>query len=212
METLYINSYKKEGFTHVGIIKLENAGDAADTRSIKRIQNSHAVFFTGGDQGKLVSQLNNTPLLTAIQKKYYADKNFIVGGTSAGAMAIPKTIITGGLITEALIKGDIKIGKGLNFIEGIIIDTHFINRGRFTRLAHAVALNPSCTGIGLGENTALIITNGQTARCIGSGMVIIIDGSKISNTNIAVSDNCTPIYIENLNIKILTKGCLYQLK
>ena len=212
METLYINSYKKEGFTHVGIIKLENAADAADTRSIKRIQNSHAVFFTGGDQGKLVSQLNNTPLLAAIQKKYYADKNFIVGGTSAGAMAIPETIITGGLITEALIKGDIKIGKGLNFIEGIIIDTHFINRGRFTRLAHAVALNPSCAGIGLGEDTALIISNGQTARCIGSGMVIIIDGSRISNTNIAVSDNCTPIYIENLNIKILTKGCLYQLK
>ena len=212
MEALYIDSYKKEGFTHAGIIKLENDADGCDPNSIKRIQNSHAIFFTGGDQSKLVSLLRNTPLLAAIRKKYYADKNFIVGGTSAGAMAIPETIITGGLITEALFKGDINIGNGLNLIGGIIIDTHFINRGRFTRLAHAVALNPSCTGIGLGEDTALIISNGKTAHCMGSGMVIIIDGSKIRNTNINVSDNCTPIYIENLSIKILTKGCLYQLK
>lgn len=160
MEALYINAYKKEGFTKVGFIKIENENDTADTFLIKRVQTAHAVFFTGGDQNKLVALLAGTALLTTIKNKYYADENFIIAGTSAGAMAMSENIIAGGVIAEALYKDDIKIAKGLDFIQHVIIDTHFIKRGRFARLAHAVALNPSCIGIGLGEDTALIISNG----------------------------------------------------
>ena len=156
METLYLESFKREGFTKVGIIKVETKEDASNPISIKRIQGAHAVFFTGGDQEKLVSLLAHTILLNAIHTKYYADKHFIVGGTSAGAMAIPETIITSGLIREALFKEDIKIAKGFDFINHVIVDTHFIKRGRFARLAHAIALNPTCLGIGLGEDTALL--------------------------------------------------------
>ena len=212
MEELYINSYKKEGFTHVGIIKVENEEDGYNVVSIKRIQGAHAVFFTGGDQKKLVSLIAQTELLTAIKNKYYSDKNFIVGGTSAGAMAMPETIITGGLIREALFKGDISIAKGFDMIKNIIVDTHFIKRGRIARLAHAVALNTSCLGIGLGEDTALIISEGNRAECIGSGMVIIIDGSNVTSTNIDIVDASTPIVIENINFSILAEGSCYLLK
>src|ERR1035437_9658871 len=209
MEALYINAYKEEGFTHVAFIKVENKEDARNPESIKRIQSAHAVFFSGGDQKKLVSILANTPLLAAINNKYHADKNFIVGGTSAGAMAIPETIIIRGVIGEALYKGQIKIGKGFDLINRVIVDTHFIKRGRFARLAHAVALNPTCLGIGLGEDTALVITEGNQAECIGSGMVILIDGSKISATNIDEVKPSTPIVVENLIVSILAEGSHY---
>ncbi len=212
MEGMYIDSYKREGFTHVGIIKVESIEDACNLVSIKRVQSAHAVFFTGGDQSKLVSMIGQTELLSAIKNKYYSDKNFIVGGTSAGAMVMSETIITGGLIREALFKDDIEIGKGFNLINDVIIDTHFIKRGRFARLAHAVALNPSSLGIGLEENTALVISEGNHAECIGSGMVILIDGSKIDNTNIAAVNHLTPIVIENLNVSIIAEGSRYLFK
>lgn len=212
MDELYINSFKREGFAHVGIIKVENKEDASNSISIKRIKEAHAVFFTGGDQKKLVSIIAETELLTAIKNKYYSDKNFIVGGTSAGAMAIPETIITGGLIREALYKGEIKIDKGLDFINDVIVDTHFIKRGRFARLAHAVTLNPNCLGIGLEEDTALLISEGNHAECIGSGMVILIDGSKISATNINDVDDSTAIVVEDLLVSILANGSCYLLK
>jgi len=209
MEQLYIDSYKREGFTHVGIIKVESKEDANDLFLIKRVQGAHAVFFTGGDQNKLVSLLSETGLLKAIKNKYYADKNFIVGGTSAGAMAIPEIIIGGGMIREALFKEDIKIAKGFGLIKRILVDTHFIKRGRFARLAHAVTLNPTCIGIGLEENTALMITEGNKAECIGSGMVILIDGRKIISTNIFDVDDSTPIVVENLIVSILAEGSCY---
>ena len=212
MEELYINSYKQAGFTHVRYLKVESKKEANDPDSIKRIKGAHAVFFTGGHQDKLIKLLYKTKLIAAIIKKYYADKNFIVGGTSAGAMVLPETIITGGLITSALFKGDIKLAKGFDLIKNIIVDTHFIKRGRFARLAHAVALNPDCLGIGLEEDTALIISGGNEATCLGSGMVVLIDGSKIEATNIKKVSKRTPIMIENLKVSIIAEGSQYFLK
>ena len=212
MEALYINSFKQEGFTEVGIIKVESIKDANNPDSIKRIEDAHAVFFTGGDQSKLISLIVQTKLLASIRNKYYSDEHFIVGGTSAGAMAMPEIIITGGVIGAALYKGEIEMSKGLDLIKDIIVDTHFIKRGRFARLAHAVTLNRLCLGIGLEENTALIISEGNIAECMGSGMIILIDGSKIGTTNIDVVDDTTPIVVENLKISIIAEGSCYLLR
>ena len=212
MEDMYINSYKQQGFTKVGIIKVENQKDGSNKRSISRIKAAHAVFFTGGDQDKLVSLLGQSDLLAELKRKYYSDKNFIIGGTSAGAMALPEIIITGGLIREALYKGDIHISTGLGLIKQIIVDTHFIIRGRFARLAHAIALNPSCLGIGLEENTALLISEGYRAECLGTGMVILIDGSEIRSSNVNEVNKTTPIVIDNLKVSILAEGSCCSLR
>jgi len=212
IEEIYAKSYKLKGFTHVGFIKVESKKDANDKNLVKRIHAAHAVFFTGGDQLRLINLILETTLLKTIIRKYHDDKNFIVGGTSAGAMVMADTIITGGVIAAALYKGDIKIAKGFDLIQGVIIDTHFIKRGRFARLAHAVTLHPDCLGIGLEENTALIISDGNKAECIGSGMVVLIDGSKISTTNIKSVDKTTPIVIDNLIVSIIAEGSHYLIK
>jgi cyanophycinase len=211
MEALYIDSYKKAGFTHVGFIKVENAKEAHDPHTIRRVNGAHAVFFTGGDQLKLTSLLAGTDLMKAIQQKYMADPHFIAGGTSAGAMAIPEIIITGGVIASALYKDDIRMDKGLGLINNIIVDTHFIKRGRFARLSHAVMLHSACLGIGLEEDTAMLISNGHSAECIGSGMIILIDGSRVKSNTALSADSNTPLIVENLNVSIIAEGSFYSL-
>lgn len=212
MEELYINSFKKVGFTEVGYIKVEDEEDARNPASIKKIQEAHAVFFTGGEQTKLIARMADTELLAAIQEKYLTHEHFIVAGTSAGAMVMSEISIMGGLIKEALYKGDIRLDKGFGIIQDVIIDTHFIKRGRFGRLSHAVTLHPACLGIGLGEDTALLISDGNKAECIGSGMVILIDGTNIKLSNISVAENAVPIVVDNLRISILAEGSKYLLK
>ena len=107
---------------------------------------------------------------------------------------------------EAMLKGDVKITSGLGIIDNCIIDTHFVKRGRFGRLAQAIIMNPSYMGIGLGEDTALIIKKGNQAECRGSGMVTIIDGSKIRYTNISFTEEGAPLCVENLKVHILASG------
>ena len=212
MEAMYTDAYKKAGFTHVGFIKIATPADAALEACTKRVKGAHAVFFTGGDQKKLINLVAGSALLTAIVNKYHADEHFIVGGTSAGAMAMPETIIAGGAIREALYQGDIKMALGFALIKDVIVDTHFIKRGRFARLAHAVALNPGCLGIGLGEDTALVITAGNRATCIGTGMVILIDGRRLGTTNASIAAGDTPIYMEHLQVSIIAEGNCYLLQ
>lgn len=213
MEALYVDSFQKQGFSQVGIISVSSQEDAQNPLYVKRVQSAHAVFFTGGDQQRLVSHLAATDLLMAIRKKYFSDPNFIVAGTSAGAMAMPATIIVGGLIHEALFNADLSLGKGLDLIQDVIVDTHFIKRGRFARLAHAVALNPSCLGIGLGEDTAVLVSKGNLLRIIGSGMVILIDPSQIHVEHLdSAMQDPSPIVLENLIVSILAEGSCYHIQ
>ena len=127
-------------------------------------------------------------------------------GTSAGAMAMSNTMIYEGNATRAHLKGEVKITKGLSFVDTVIIDSHFEKRGRFNRLAQAVATNPSCIGIGLGEDTGMLITEGDKMEAIGSGLVIIIDGHHILHSNIADIPDGNPISIENLKVHFCEKG------
>lgn len=212
VEAMYREAYKTAEFDHLGFINISDKEQADSLSFVKRIEYCHAVFFSGGDQIRLTTILQGTQLLAAIKKKYIHDKNFVVAGTSAGAMVLPKTIITGGMIKEAQLKNDIRIGEGFDFHSDIIVDTHFIKRGRFARLAHAVTLNPSMLGIGLGEDTALSITNGNEAECMGSGTAILIDGSDIKQTNVLTVDEETPIIVENLKVHMIAEGTTFLLK
>jgi len=121
------------------------------------------------------------------------------------------TMIYQGNSAGALIKGEVKITTGLAFIKNVIIDTHFDKRGRFGRLAQSVASNPSCIGIGLGEDTGVIIKDDNNLEAIGSGLIIIVDGHGIRYSNIADLSEGSPISIQNLMVHIMTKGNMYKL-
>jgi cyanophycinase len=136
----------------------------------------------------------------------------VIAGTSAGAMAMSNTMIYQGSSTESLLKGEVKITTGLGFLHNVIIDSHFVKRGRFGRLAQAVAGNPGCIGIGLGEDTGVLVRNGNELEAIGSGLVLIFDGHYILHSNIADIEDGMPVSIENLLVHVLAKGNYYFLK
>jgi cyanophycinase len=116
------------------------------------------------------------------------------------------TMIYEGNATRAHLKGEVKVTTGLGFIDNVIIDSHFEKRGRFGRLAQVVASNPSCIGIGLGEDTGMLITGGNKMEAIGSGLVMIIDGHGIKHSNIADIPEGNPISVENIVVHFCEKG------
>jgi cyanophycinase len=191
---------------------IRNRADAMNTEYIERIRTCGAVMFSGGNQLRLSATFGGTELLQIALDRYQDEENFIVAGTSAGAMAMSNTMIYEGNATRAHLKGEVKITTGLGFVDDVIIDSHFEKRGRFGRLAQAIATNPQCLGIGLGEDTGMLITEGNKMEAIGSGLVIIIDGHDIRHNNIADIPEGNPISIENLKVHFCEKGNGYLVK
>ncbi|KTD49763.1 cyanophycinase [Legionella rubrilucens] len=208
----YERAFRDIGYLNSGFIQIEDKMEAREKIYLDRIEQADGIFFTGGDQFRLATILGGTPLIDRIRERYIEDKTFIVAGTSAGAMVMSSIMITEGGVEEALMERDLKTSSGLGFLQHCIIDTHFIKRGRFARLAHAIIINPDQLGVGLGEDTALIIKNGSEAECRGSGMVVIIDGKSIRQTNIPTVKEDEAVYVENLKVHLLVKNCRFSIK
>jgi cyanophycinase len=201
----YLNAFGKIGCTNVGLMHIRNREDVKQEDYLERIKVCDAVMFSGGNQMRLSSIFGGTTFLD-ILKKRYQNETFVVAGTSAGAMAMSNTMIYEGNATKAHLKGEVKITTGLAFMDNVIFDSHFEKRGRFGRLAQAVATNPSCIGIGLGEDTGMMITEGNKMHAIGSGLVIIIDGHELGHCNIADIPEGNPISVENLKVHFCENG------
>jgi cyanophycinase len=206
----YITAFGKLGDHQVNLMHIRSREDARLPEYIERIRNCDGVMFTGGNQLRLSTIFGGTEILEILQYRYM-NEDFVIAGTSAGAMAMPNTMIYQGSSSGALLKGEVKITTGLAFIKNVIIDSHFDKRGRFGRVAQAVASNPGCIGIGLGEDTGALITDGRLLEVIGSNMVTIVDGFEIQHSNIAELQEGSPISIENLRVHVLTKGNCYDL-
>lgn len=202
----YMDAFGKIGCINIGVLHIRNREDAMRTDYIDRIKNCDAVMFSGGNQLRLSSTFGGTEFLQAIRQRYMSEADFIVAGTSAGAMAMSSTMIYEGNATRAHLKGEVKITTGLAFMDNVIFDSHFEKRGRFSRLAQAVASNPSCIGIGLGEDTGMIVTEGNRMQAIGSGLVIIVDGHEVRHSNIADIPEGNPISVENLKVHFCENG------
>ena len=207
----YLNAFGKIGCTNIDLMHIRTRQDAMNPEFIGRIRQCDAVMFTGGNQLRLSATDGGTEFLS-ILKQRYIDENFVIAGTSAGAMAMSNTMIYEGNAAKAHLKGEVKITTGLGFMSNVIIDSHFEKRGRFGRLAQAVASNPSCIGIGLGEDTGMLITEGNKMEAIGSGLVVIVDGHDILHSNIADIPDGNPISMENLKVHFCEKGNGYLVK
>ncbi len=202
----YLNAFGKIGCTNIGIMHIRNRADAINPEYIERIRNCNVVMFSGGNQLRLSSTFGGTLFLQVALDRFHNEEEFVVAGTSAGAMAMSNTMIYEGNAAKAHLKGEVKITTGLGFMDDVIFDSHFEKRGRFGRLAQAVATNPSCIGVGLGEDTGMLITEANKMEAIGSGCVIIIDGHDIVHNNIADIPEGNPFSVENLKVHFCEKG------
>lgn len=201
----YLEAFGRIGCTNIGVMHIRTREDAQNEEYLDRVQNCDAVMFSGGNQLRLTSIFGGTQLLRIIQHRY-KNELFIVAGTSAGAMAMSNTMIYDGDATKAHLKGEVKLTTGFAFMDKVIFDSHFEKRGRFGRLSQAVGANPSCLGVGLGEDTGMLITEGNKMEAIGSGLVIIIDGHDIRHSNIADIPEGNPLSVENLRVHLCAKG------
>jgi cyanophycinase len=201
----YLNAFGKIGCTDVNLMHIRNREDAQNPEYIQRIKECDCVMFSGGNQLRLTTIFGGTRILKLLHTRYELER-FVIAGTSAGAMAMSNTMIYEGNAARAHLKGEVKITTGLGFMDQVIFDSHFEKRGRFARLAQAVSANPSCIGIGLGEDTGMLITNGNRMEAIGSGLVIIVDGHEIMHSNMADIPEGNPLSIENLKVHFCAKG------
>ena len=208
----YLNAFGKVGCTNVGLLPIRTRADAMQEDYIERIRQCDVVMFSGGNQLRLSATFGGTDLLEIMLDRFYDEKDFVVAGTSAGAMAMSNTMIYEGNASTAHLKSEVKITTGLGFMDDVIFDSHFEKRGRFGRLAQAIASNPSAIGIGLGEDTGMIIRKGNMMEAIGSGLVMIIDGHDILHNNIADIPDGNPISVENIKVHFCEKGNGYLVK
>lgn len=206
----YLKALSSLNANNVAVLNIEKREEASSSESLERLKAADVVIFTGGDQLRLTSILGGTPFHDILLDKYN-NEDFIYAGTSAGAAAASNNMIYQGSSSEALLKGEVKITSGLGLIADVIIDTHFVQRGRIGRLFQAVVGNPKVLGIGLGEDTGLLITNGRQMEAIGSGLVILVDGREIKDTNLTQVELGQPISISHLVTHVMSKHDTFNL-
>ncbi len=207
----YIDAFHKLGCNNIGHLRIRNREDAGKPEFLDRLKACNCVMISGGNQLRLSSIFGGTEFLDILTDRF-KHENFVVAGTSAGAMAMGQTMIYEGNASLAHLKGEVKITTGLGLLRYAIIDTHFDKRGRFNRLAQAVAQQPGAIGVGLGEDTGIIVSKGIILEAIGSGSVVIIDGKNIEYNNIADIEFGKPISVENIIVHIMSKGDQYNME
>ncbi len=201
----YKGAFKSLGFENVGCLDIRNRVHASEQEKVDRVNKADAILFTGGDQLRLTTMLGGTGFLKTLIDRY-KNTTLVIAGTSAGAMAMSDTMIYEGSSHEAMRKGEVKFSSGFGLLDNVIIDTHFVKRGRFGRLFQAVTSNPAALGIGLGEDTSLLIKNGNVQDVIGSGLIIVVDGSTIKYTNMASINEDDMISVESITIHVMVPG------
>jgi cyanophycinase len=207
----YINAFKQLDVLNTAVLNVKTREEANSSEYLDRLKKADVVMFTGGDQLRLTSIFGGTAFHHMLLDKY-ENEDFIISGTSAGAAASSNNMIYQGSSNGALLKGEVKITGGLGFINNVIIDTHFVQRGRIGRLLYACASNPINLGIGLGEDTGLLITNGNRMEAIGSGLIMLVDGTHMRDTNLSAVQMGSPVSIENLIVHVMALGDHFDLK
>lgn len=208
----YLKAFETLGCKDVTVLDIRSRKDATSSNTLKQVKASQCVMFSGGDQSKISKFIGETTLHQILLERYKNDSDFVIAGTSAGAMAMAEEMIAGGSSTKSFVKDAVKMKNGLGLIPQLVIDTHFIQRGRFGRLAEAVAKHPSLLGIGLAEDTGIIIKNGKDCTVIGSGMALIFDPRKLKHNNEKILKPGTPMSLTNMKVHVLANGDRFNIK
>ena len=206
----YRKAFKALGVKHLEVLDIRTRAQAHADEHVRMVQGASVVFFTGGDQLRLTSQIGDSPVFQALHK--HLARGGTIVGTSAGAAAMPATMIVAGDSETSNIISALDMAPGLGLIDDVIIDSHFAERGRMGRLLGAVAQNPRNLGLGIDENTAIVVRHGTTFQVIGTGAVYVVDGAHISFSSL--SDRCPEgvLSLYGVQLHVLAAGDVYDLQ
>ena len=206
----YIRVFERLGAEDVQVVDTESQRDAEDRSAIEAIEKATGVFFTGGDQARIISAIKNTPLDEAIHRRYQQE-GLVVGGTSAGAAMMPDIMIVEGDSETNPRMDVVAMGPGMAFLPGVVIDQHFSQRGRLGRLISALAQQPAVLGFGIDENTAIIVSDNQF-EVIGAGCITVVDESSVTHSNVGEILKDEPLAVCGAKLHILPDGYKFDMK
>jgi cyanophycinase len=204
----YQRAFRKLGLKGLSELYVDDRAQTAESTRLKRLEEAAGVFFSGGDQLRITSQLGDTPLENHVRRIF--QQGGVIAGTSAGASALAEIMLVRGTSSESHRIGDLNLAPGLGLIRDVIIDQHFAERGRIGRLLGAVALNPRLLGIGIDEDTAIVVS-GRRFHVIGNGAVYVIDGTSTSHSNIADADRDSTLSFFDVRQHVLSSGDSFDL-
>jgi cyanophycinase len=206
---VYVQAFRNLGVANPRVLRATSRQDIVQADAEKLLDGVNGVFITGGDQMRLVSLLGGTDFADRL-RHMVRDTNIVLAGTSAGAAGMSTSMIVRGESTSHPHKNSVRLSPGLGFLKNIIIDQHFTERGRISRLITAVSFNPYNLGVGIDENTAIILDGKGILEVYGQGSVTIVDGSKITFNEIAeVADN-EAFSVCNVQLHVLRDGLVYD--
>lgn len=208
----YFDSYRT-AFADLGVTDLvelyvNDRGETHDAEKLSLLDGARGVFFSGGDQLRIASQIGDTPIDQKVRAIHEAGG--VIAGTSAGASAMSETMLVGGASSESHRIGDLRMAPGLGLIRNAIIDQHFAERGRIGRLLGAVAHNPRILGIGIDEDTAILV-EGRRFSVLGSGAVYVVDAEEVTQSNIAEGKSSCALSLHDVRLHVLAAGDSFDL-
>jgi cyanophycinase len=206
---VYARVFTELGVESVQVFNITSRGEASEPKLIQELERATLVFFSGGDQLRLVATIGGTPLAQSIRRMNA--RGVPVAGTSAGAGVLCQHMIASGKSGQAIGRRMVSLAPGLGLSNRIVIDQHFSQRHRIGRLLTAVAMNPFLVGIGIDEDTAACLTADNRLSVWGRGSVTVVDGMHINYTDVHEVDGKNPIAVLGMQIHILTAGCSFDL-
>lgn len=206
----YQNVFGELGVKQIDMLDIRTRDQAYDEANIEKILGARVVFFTGGDQLRITSQIGDSDVFKCLRELYF-DGGTIVG-TSAGAAAMPETMLIGGASDKSNRVSALSMAPGLGFVHNVVIDSHFAERGRMGRLLGAVVQNPRNLGIGIDEDTAIVLERDDCFWVEGSGAVYIVDGQGISYSSLSEENPEGVVSIDDVKLHVLGQSDQFDLQ
>jgi cyanophycinase len=207
---VYAQTFRNLGLQGVKVLRATSRQAVIDADADDLLADVTGVFISGGDQMRLVSMLGGTEFARLLEERV-RHSPLVLAGSSAGAAGMSATMIVRGDATSHPNKNTVRLSPGLGILRNIIIDQHFTERGRLSRLITAVSYNPRQLGLGIDENTAVIISHDGTLEVHGHGTVTIVDGSRITYNDIAEVEDVQPFAVAGVQLHILRDGLRYDI-
>jgi cyanophycinase len=204
----YRSVFRRLGVDDTEMVDVSSREDAGAPEALEKIGQATGLYFTGGDQLHITALMGGTEMQRLIHERHA--KGLVIGGTSAGASMMSNSMLLGGGGEENPRVEAVRIGPGMDLLVGAMIDTHFSQRGRHGRLLTAVAHYPQDLGLGIDENTALVV-NKTEFEVIGEGAVTVIDAGAMSYTNLPYAEECGGLALYGVTVHVLPAGYRFDL-
>lgn len=205
----YARLFTGMGAREVHFLDISSREDANHPANAELIYRSTGVFMTGGDQSRLSSILGGSEVAKAMHRAH--KRGLLIAGTSAGASAISEHMIVEGGQGLHPRKHMLHLAPGLGLLRRVVLDQHFLQRQRIGRILSIVAQNPFILGIGVDEDTAMVICPNYDFQVIGSGVVTILDGRDISHSNVTTAVAGDLLAMDGVKLHMLPSGFAFNI-